>query len=57
MRSLFIAFFAVLTISTVEARAASFDCRKAHSPDEIAVCNHLCAPLGAIFARRLNGWI
>lgn len=38
MRLLSLAFLAVLTISTVDARAASFDCRKAHSPDEIAVC-------------------
>lgn len=57
MRSLFIAFLAVLAITTVDAHAASFDCCKARTPDEIAVCNHLCAPLGAIFARRLNGWI
>ena len=57
MRSLFIAFLAVLAITTFDAHAASFDCRKARMPDEIAVCNHLCAPLGAIFAPRLSGWI
>jgi uncharacterized protein len=47
----------LVTALTVDAHAARFDCRKAHTPDEIAVCNHLCASLGAIFARRLNGWI
>ncbi len=40
MRLLFIAFLAVLAITTVEARAASFDCRKAHSPDETAICQN-----------------
>ena len=40
MRPLSLAFLAVLTISTVDARAASFDCRKAHSPDETAICEN-----------------
>ncbi len=32
--------FLVVFIAAAEARAASFDCRKARTPDEIAVCQH-----------------
>jgi uncharacterized protein len=49
MRSLFIACLAVLAITTVDAHAASFDCRKAHSPDETAICeSHELSELDAV---------
>jgi uncharacterized protein len=40
MRILHLIFLGVLVLAVAEARAASFDCRKARMPDEVAICQH-----------------
>jgi len=40
MRLLHLTFLGMLVVAATDARATSFDCRKARTPDEIAVCNH-----------------
>ena len=40
MRLLHLTFLGMLVAGAAEAHAASFDCRKARTPDEIAVCHH-----------------
>lgn len=54
MRVLHLIFLGVLVTAATEVRAASFDCRKARTPDEIAICQHrelseLDAEMGALW--------
>jgi uncharacterized protein len=54
MRPLHLIFLGMLVLVVSGAQAASFDCRKARMPDEVAICHHrdlseLDAEMGALW--------